>query len=319
MKIILLFFILYLCPAAHCRFFLFHLFVLICICLFFPRAVSLACFLAFFSFLHLYVLLCVPAFLSLSFLPSLSIPLFCSLLLVFFILFLIVPVLFPVHLLLSLTLCAAPCSSYLLPHLSIPGFFCVPCPSLFRSTPLCGSLSSSVFYIPLSFLLSFLVPLACYPSLLFLSFSISLSRSCCSPSLSVSNGSFSISAPLPVLFLLFSLFSILPLTFCLYISIPCLSHHFLLYPPAQLAVLLFPFVLLPGLFCHPAAQCQFFILPLFVLICLSLFSPSVPLVCFLTFFPPLSPSLFLSFNFSLDPSVLLRAHHFLSLCLCSAP
>ncbi|XP_075030083.1 uncharacterized protein LOC142093109 [Calonectris borealis] len=91
----------------------------------FSRAISLACFLAFFSFLCLYVLLCVPAFLSLPFLPSLSIPLFYSLLLVFFILFLIVPVLLPVHLLLSVTLCAAPCPSYLLPHLSIPVFFLV--------------------------------------------------------------------------------------------------------------------------------------------------------------------------------------------------
>ncbi|XP_069626399.1 uncharacterized protein [Haliaeetus albicilla] len=132
-------------------FFLFHLLVLICICLFLRLPISLACSLVFFSSLRLYVPLCVPAFLSLFFLLSVSIPLSCSLLLfIFVILDLTVPVLLPVHLLLSVTLCAASCPFFIHP----PSLCRAPDTSLNSPTPcashclcLCVSLSLVVIVL----------------------------------------------------------------------------------------------------------------------------------------------------------------------------
>ncbi|XP_074909265.1 uncharacterized protein LOC142042815 [Buteo buteo] len=138
----------HLCSAASRCFFLFHLLVLICICLFPHLPISLACSLAFFSSLRLYVPLCVPAFLSLFFLLSVSIPLSCSLLLfIFVILDLAVPVLLPGHLLLSVTLCAASCP------------FSIHPPSLCRApdTSLCKFPNPLCFSRSLSFSLSLIV------------------------------------------------------------------------------------------------------------------------------------------------------------------
>ncbi|XP_052662461.1 uncharacterized protein LOC128150369 [Harpia harpyja] len=232
------FFSLFLYPAAHRYFFLLHPFVLL------PVHVSLSllfciiflCFLNLCPVLHMFFSLLLSrspsSCFSLSAIPLfLCDPLRCSLSFLSPVLCLTCPSL-------SFFLCPAPCPYYLLLHLSVPLSVPVfslmlhlsvilsvalvgspsphpaPCPSLFRSIPLSGSLSLTCFLYPSVLPPVFLVPLACYPSLsFFLSFSISLPRSCQSLPLSVSNISFSTSALLPVPFLLFSVSSILPLTF----------------------------------------------------------------------------------------------------------
>ncbi|KAM6264767.1 uncharacterized protein M6G45_005851 [Spheniscus humboldti] len=152
------FFILCLCPVAHRCFFLFHLFVLICICLFFPT-ISLACSLAFFSFLRLYVLLRVPAFLSLSL--SFSFSLYPFVLLTVAVFF---------H---SVSHCPCPpsCSS-----LTLSDPLCCSLALLFIALPLCPALYPCFLLCSTSLSFSLLLSLALYPSVLLpvpLSFAVS--------------------------------------------------------------------------------------------------------------------------------------------------
>lgn len=165
-----------------------------------------------------------------------------------------------------------------------PTAFCflAPCPS-------------PVFCIPLSFFLHTVIPLACYMSYIFPPFL------CLGPTtLCLSLPLTFLSPSLPWSLFFFSYFFILqPLpNFFVHCPSCCFSLRSLTY----LADQLFPSVLLPGLFCHPAFQCFFSFLYFFVLICLSLSPPF--------------PSLSLFPSISLDPSFLLPAHHFHCLSLC---
>ncbi|XP_076216291.1 uncharacterized protein LOC143171290 [Aptenodytes patagonicus] len=211
----------------------------------------------FFSFCHASLFLCDPLCCSLSFLspiiccltcPSVSLPLSCSLSLLF----------------IASPLCPALCPCFLLCSTSLSFSLLLsgslsqhpaPCPSLFRSIPLSGSLSLNCFLYP-----SVLPPVFPCPSGL-LPITVSPPPPpppslCLRPVtlLSLSPPTAPHLCPTPCLFsLIFSVLHPSPKFFVCISPYHCLPHRFSLYPPAQLTVPLFPSVLCPGLFPHPAA------------------------------------------------------------------